>query len=233
MIKDKLLSQLNEDDFYAILVNIQYVVNGSLKGTSPINSIIITGNANHELIAEKIYNGLRKAYYSYDMESEGSIVTVHWRNWIPTDKYAKIVNPVQRTLVATWVENVNEVLEKEAKLKINTQSKLDKIMKFMNVENISNFLDKFPTSIFCPIFCPWLVKSKGWMIDSITLLTKYKFSESDIKFMEYVQGLEKAVKDIKITVYQDSNEDTNLIIQMPKGSHKSYILFSSHCHFND
>jgi hypothetical protein len=44
MIKDKLLSQLNEDDFYAILVNIQYVVNGSLKGTSPINSIIITGN---------------------------------------------------------------------------------------------------------------------------------------------------------------------------------------------
>jgi hypothetical protein len=50
------------------------------------------------------------------------------------------------------------------------------------------------------------------MIDSITLLTKYKFSESDIKFMEYVQGLEKAVKDIKITVYQDSNEDTNLII---------------------
>jgi hypothetical protein len=115
------------------------------------------------------------------MDSEGSIVSVHWRllNWISKDQYAKLVEPVQRTQI------VNEVLEKEANLKIDPHSKLDKIMKFMNMDNISNYLDKFPAHTF----------------DSIILLPKYNFGESDLKFMEYVQGLEKALKNIKITVW--------------------------------
>lgn len=63
-IKDKLLFQLNANDLYSLLVNIQYVSakDGSLKGTTPMESMIVTGKANSVLIGERIHNGLRKAY---------------------------------------------------------------------------------------------------------------------------------------------------------------------------
>ena len=41
-IKENLLSKLNGNDLYAMLLNIQYVDNGVLKGTSPISSVVIT-----------------------------------------------------------------------------------------------------------------------------------------------------------------------------------------------
>jgi hypothetical protein len=160
-IKDNLLIKLNKNDIYATLINIQYNNNGVLTGTSPLNSFIITRNANPDLIAEKIHFGLTKTYYSYDIESEGSIVSAHWRNWLSEDQYSKLVEPVQRTQI------INEVLEKEANLKLDPQSKIDKIMKFMNVDNTQNYLEKFPT------------------FDSIILLPKYKFGKSDINFRDF------------------------------------------------
>lgn len=110
-LKDKMLSQLNGDDLYSLLVNIQYVSNkdGSLKGTSPMASMVVTGKANPVLISERIHNGLRKAYDSYDMKEEGIIVSVHWKDWIPKSQYEQLVGPVDRTQI------VNRVLEEEAK----------------------------------------------------------------------------------------------------------------------
>jgi hypothetical protein len=187
-IKDKMLSQLNGDDLYSLLVNIQYVSSkdGSLKGTSPMVSMVVTGKANPVLISERIHNGLRKAYDTYEMKEEGIIVSVHWKDWIPKSQYEELVGPVDRTKI------VNLVLEQESKISnrevVESQTKLDKMMKTMNQSNVPNYLEEFPR------------------FDSIIELPEYKFGDFDIELMGYVKGLEKEY-NIKITVYQGYSRD--------------------------
>ena len=99
-------------------------------------------------------------------------------------------------------------MKKEANLKLDTQSKLDKIMKFMNMDNISNYLDKFPR------------------FDSIKSLPIYSFGESDINFREYVEGLEKTLKNIKITIYKDKDKELN-----QDNNEKNKVIIKSKLYF--
>ena len=203
-VLDKFLSKLKGNDLYTMLVNIQYYSadDGQFKGTTPMDSMIVTGNANPELIAVRILNGIKKAIASYNMKLDGGIVSVHWREWISQSDYKKLVTPEERTAI------VNKVLDEEAKLKNDTQTKIEQVMHYMNMSKIMNYLDEFPT------------------FDSITHLPEYKFSKLDNDLMESLKGLEKA-HNIKIKVYQDnviSNKDKDTITNL-NSRHKLYFVF--------
>lgn len=54
------------------------------------------------------------------------------------DEYLKMVSAASRT------EITNEVLQEESDLKIDKQSKMKKIIKNFNIENMNTFVDEFP-----------------------------------------------------------------------------------------
>ena len=138
VIKYKILPLLEPHEVYACLINIQYIskYEGSIKGISPMKSMIITDNSNPDLISIKINQGLNEAYNNYDRSEDGIIVSVHWREWIPKEDYDKLVAPIKRT------EILNKVLANEINYYKERQGKnyLDKIMKIMNVADNKIYL---------------------------------------------------------------------------------------------
>ena len=90
------------------------------------------------------------------------------------DEYGKLVNPIKRT------EIIEEILREQANLKLDETSKLAKIMRFMCVEKIENFIKDLP------------------IFDSITQLEECRYDE----MYDFIQSL---APNIKFTVYKKSN----------------------------
>ena|ERR1700678_1284882 len=78
-IKDRFMNQLDSLKLYALLINLQYITDGRVKGSSPMKSIIITGRSNISLIAANIHSALNKSYNEYGMDKEDTIVRVFWK----------------------------------------------------------------------------------------------------------------------------------------------------------
>ena len=66
-LHNRLIRDLENDKLYSLLVNIYYLENGQTKGTSPMKSIIITGDSNVSLIAQNINNALIRANNEYSL----------------------------------------------------------------------------------------------------------------------------------------------------------------------
>ena len=115
------MKELESDKLYSILVNIYYLDLGQPRGTSPMKSIIITGDSNVTLIGQNIYNALIRANNEYSLPESETMVQIIWRPWLADEDYTKLVEPLNRTQI------VNEVLREEANLKLDSSSKIDKI----------------------------------------------------------------------------------------------------------
>lgn len=178
-INANLINELDRENnkIYAVLINISYIKNGIVSGISPMKSLIITGKSNVYLIADNILNGLNKVNNEYNLDSDECIVKVYWREWLPNSEYAKLVEPIKRNDI------IDEVLREEANLKLDTQSKLDKILRFMCIDEIQNYLNDFPS------------------FNSITELEPYSFS-NDMELMRLIQELQEENDNIKISVYK-------------------------------
>jgi len=137
-ISERLLVKLDKNKIYAIIMNVSYVHNGELSGISPIRSLIVSGNSNVKLIGLNILNGVNKVLNEYNIDDDKCVVTLYWRPWISDNEYHKLVTPVKRT------EIIDEVLHDQAQLKLDSKSKLDKIMKILNIKNNVNFINEFP-----------------------------------------------------------------------------------------
>jgi len=101
------------------------------------------------------------------------IVRGYWREWIFKDDYGKLIKPVDRDAI------INEVLKEQAAQNLDVKSKYDKVMKFMDVKNIKNYVKEFPT------------------FDRITTLKPYY----DIKLFDFTKELVKNT-NIKVTVFK-------------------------------
>lgn len=121
-----------------------------------MKSIIITSESNILLIAQNINNAIIKANNEYDVHEEGAFISILWRNWLPESEYQKLVAPINRT------EIIDDVLREQSNLNLDTQSKLDKIMRFMKLNPNTTYIDKFPT------------------FDSLLQLPKYRFRRDEI-----------------------------------------------------
>nr|YP_010555480.1 DNA polymerase [Ramaria rubella]UYR22229.1 DNA polymerase [Ramaria rubella] len=178
-IKDKIMIVLDSDKLYAVLINLQYIKNGSITGTSPMKSIIITGSTNVSLIADNILNALTRAHNEYRLEAEECFVSFYWRQWLSEDEYSKLVGPVNRN------KKVEEVLREEANLKLDNQSKLDKIVRFMKIDQIQNYLNEFP------------------QFNSITKLQPYRFKWDDLE-SEFSEVINSENENFKMSVYKNN-----------------------------
>ena len=70
------MKELESDKLYSILVNIYYLDLGQPRGTSPMKSIIITGDSNVTLIGQNIYNALIRANNEYSLPESETMVQI-------------------------------------------------------------------------------------------------------------------------------------------------------------
>lgn len=184
-LQNNFIFELVSYKVYSILVNVSYVADGVVNGISPMKSMIVTGKSNTNLIAANILNGLHKVLNEYSIESSEAIVIVHWREWISSDEYVKLVDPVKRN------EIIDEVLRDESQLKLDEESKLGYIKKKMYIDNIENYVSEFPN------------------FNSITTLDIYKGNDNFNKFIKNRLGVEAGNRDdgqdkFTITVYKNN-----------------------------
>src|SRR5258708_25073255 len=132
------MRRLESDKLYALLIKLHFITDGQVKGISPMKSMIVTGDSNVIFLAANIVNGLTRAMNEYDIISEEVTVRVHWREWVSEDEYNQMVSAADRTKIT------NEVLQEESELKLDIESKLTKITKFMKIENMNTFVTELP-----------------------------------------------------------------------------------------
>ena len=197
---------LENDKLYSILINIHYLNNGVVNGISPMKSMVITGSSSVKLISFNILNALNKVYNEYNIDNAnyGCVVKVHWREWIADSEYDKLIEPIKRN------EIINQVLQEQANLKLDQKSKIDKIMKFMSINNMQNYINEFPSSI--------------------TQLDVYNNSDNDM--FDSIQKLKKDCSNI--TVYKpkttNSIQDNMITVseagaEMFKDDNTLYFVF--------
>src|SRR5258708_9691959 len=116
----------------------------------------------------------------YDIISEEVTVRVHWREWVSEDEYNQMVSAADRTKIT------NEVLQEESELKLDIESKLTKITKFMKIENMNTFVTELP------------------YYDKNTELEIYcdKDHQNDLKMYNFITELEGKHSDVTVTVYK-------------------------------
>ena len=157
------MKELESDKLYSILVNIYYLDLGQPRGTSPMKSIIITGDSNVTLIGQNIYNALIRANNEYSLPESETMVQIIWRPWLADEDYTKLVEPLNRTQI------VNEVLREEANLKLDSSSKIDKINKIIcgPTDKYENYLGAFPH--FDSITKLELLGHRWWVVPAVRL----------------------------------------------------------------
>ena len=190
-LKSRLLSQFEPEKLYTILINLIYIEDGRVWGTSPMQSIIITAESNVSLIARTILNKLKRASNEYDIKDHSCQVQVIWREWLPEDEYSKLKSPIERTQI------IDEILQDEADLKLDTDSKLRKIKKFMKLDDYDHKLEGLPE------------------FDSIIQLPKYDYLNAsqltgDNKMLDFILNIEKENEDVKVLVFKSGNPDLSV-----------------------
>jgi hypothetical protein len=84
----KVLDKLEPGKVYILLVSLNYEVDGIVKGSSPMKSIIITRSINCKLILDRIQRELRRFEYEYDLEDYSGDSFVGWKEWLSIEEYA-------------------------------------------------------------------------------------------------------------------------------------------------
>nr|QWO71460.1 DNA polymerase [Termitomyces sp. T132]QWO71465.1 DNA polymerase [Termitomyces sp. T8] len=180
-LKDNLISQLEEGKIYSILLNMSYLKNGVNVGISPMKSMIITATVNLNLLGHNIINAIILKSQEYEVQGDSCNINIYWREWLRDDEYSKLVSPVNRDKI------IEEVLIEEGNLTKNNNNKLDKILKFMAIEKLDNYINQFPS------------------FDSITKLTPYDLNsdEGSKKLLKAINDIEKESQyKVKISVFK-------------------------------
>jgi len=175
-IKNNLICKLEDNKVYSLLLNVNYIKDGQVTGISPIKSIIINKNSSIKYMAQNMIIGLNKIINEYNIDGSDCFVRAYWREWITDDKYSQLVKPLDRDAI------INDVLKEQAEKNLDVQSKYDKVMKFMNVKHLDNYVYDFPK------------------FDSITKLEKYNL----MNITYFSRKLLENTK-IKFTAYEDKN----------------------------
>nr|QWO71469.1 DNA polymerase [Termitomyces titanicus] len=201
-LKDNLISQLEEGKIYSILLNMSYLKNGVNVGISPMKSMIITPTVNLNLLGHNIINAIILKSQEYEVQGEYCNININWREWLRKEEYSKLVSPVNRDKI------IEEVLREEGNLTKNNNNKLDKILKFMAIEKLDNYINQFPS------------------FDSITKLTPYDLNSDEgyKKLIKAINDIEKESQyKVKISVFK-SDEGYSFGDSVPF----IYLVFTEH-----
>ena len=134
------LGLFEKGKIYSMLLQVVYVTEGEVKGSSPMKSIILNKNINSYLVIQKIKIALQNFESEYQLSNYFGKCYVCWREWLSDEDYLKGISDEE-------VDNiVNEVLIEDMPqlYKDNIKNKeLSKIIDISNFENIISVLPKY------------------------------------------------------------------------------------------
>ena len=135
------LDRLKSGKVYRMLVSLKYEVDGFVKGSSLMNSVMITSSTSCKLILEWIQRELRRFEDEYDLEDYSGDCFVGWKEWLSSEDYAAGVTNKKVD------EIVSEVLLDEVKSK-NKYKKISKnMLDGQAFESINNFNPLFDSVV--------------------------------------------------------------------------------------
>jgi hypothetical protein len=175
VLVNKLFVQFKKNRGYTLLFQLDYITNGRVSGLTPMKFMYVTYDTNVKLISVNVINGLNKVRNEYNVDADICRLSVIWRDWLSNMDYSKLVDPALRKDI------VEEVLRDQAKDYLSSQSKLDKVLKFLKIGNFNNYVKDFP------------------YFDSITMLDVYNNTE----LSEFIK--DELGSNLKVTLYKSTN----------------------------
>jgi hypothetical protein len=155
VFSSQVLAKLQEGKVYRILVSLKYEVDGIVKGSSPMKSILITRNISSSLIIERIKTELIKFEEEYKIELYNGECFVGWKEWLSTEEFAqgvtnKKVDEILTDVLQTEIKSKNKytkisqkMLDGAAFADINKMVPLfDSVVKGKIYKNLSEILGK-------------------------------------------------------------------------------------------
>ena len=135
--KKNVLDLLEDGKIYSVLLQVSYISEGQVKGSSPMKSIIITKNINIYNVIQRFKIAINKFIDEYELSNYSGKCFVCWREWLSKEDYLKDISSVKVDKI------VNEVLLDEmptsSNEKIKKKSKIIDVSKFEEIINVLPF----------------------------------------------------------------------------------------------
>ena len=190
-----ILEKLNEDKIYRMLVSLKYEVDGIVKGSSPMRSIMITRSINCKLILERIQQELIRFEDEYELQNYSGDCFVGWKEWLSSEDYAKGLTKKNVDEILTNV--LQEEKKSKSKNKYNTISK--KMIECKAFEKINKL---------SPLFDSVNIGNKYKKLSEISMKGIWKRRIKGLNYDSEVLNLDLNWIEIKKYVKEFNNENT-------------------------
>jgi hypothetical protein len=121
-----------------MLLQVVYITEGEVKGSSPMKSININKNINSYLVIQKIKVALQNFESEYQLSNYFGKCYVCWREWLSDEDYLKGISEEE-------VDNiVNEVLIEDMPQLYKDKIKNKELSKIIDISNFENIISVFP-----------------------------------------------------------------------------------------
>lgn len=138
LFNKNVLALLEKGKIYSILLQVVYVTEGEVKGSSPMKSIIITKNINTYFVIQRIKMALNNFESEYQLSDYFGKCYVCWREWLSKEDYLKGISEEE-------VDNiVNEVLIEDMPELYRDKIKNKGLSKIIDVSNFENIISVLP-----------------------------------------------------------------------------------------
>ena len=132
------LALFEKGKIYSMLLQVVYVTEGEVKGSSPMKSININKNINSYLVIQKIKVALQNFESEYQLSNYFGKCYVCWREWLSDEDYLKGISEEE-------VDNiVNEVLIEDMPQLYKDNIKNKELSKIIDISNFENIISVFP-----------------------------------------------------------------------------------------
>ena len=137
-LKKNVLDLLEEGKTYSVLLQVTYIMDGPLKGSSPMKSIIITKNINTYFVLQRFKIALNNFESEYQLSDYYGECFVCWREWLSKEDYLKGISDED-------VDNIgNEVLLEEMPMSYSEYIKKRGLVKFIDVSKFDQIISILP-----------------------------------------------------------------------------------------
>ena len=187
-LSGNVISTLDGNKVYSMLISLQYQDKGQMKVTSPMTSVMIDQGSNTLLMGENIINKVNASIVQYSIElDEHAVLYAHWKIWLNEGEMSSTVsNEAKTNILNKEIEKVNDM----NKNKNANILGIDEVAKIMFVKNSNNYVNVFPD------------------FESIMKLVEYLEDNNNQALFDQIRTIEKA-NNVKITVYIDKDNNIN------------------------
>jgi hypothetical protein len=132
------LALFEKGKIYSMLLQVVYVTEGEVKGSSPMKSININKNINSYLVIQKIKVALQNFESEYQLSNYFGKCYVCWREWLSDEDYLKGISEEE-------VDNiVNEVLIEDMPQLYKDNIKNKELSKIIDISKFEKIISVFP-----------------------------------------------------------------------------------------